>query len=337
MSDVGITGSMTSGLFNAAPRQQLLDRRRRLETAAAEGAPSHISVLLNEVDAALERLGEGSFGLCDECHVPIEADRLAADPLVRVCVECLTPDQRRALEYDLELAAHIQGALLPATGTGFPGWEIHYEYRPLGTVSGDYCELIQCGENGDRLFFALGDVSGKGVSAAILMAHMQAIFRSLVALDTPLGEMMERANHLFCGSTLASSYSTLVCGTVTRQGRLEVCNAGHCPPLLYGEGRVCSIPATGVPLGMFAYSEFEVRSFDVNEGDRMLLYTDGLMETVNELGQEFGIKPLESIVASNGDLSAAETAAGCLEGLDAFRNGSPIGDDLTVMVMRYAG
>jgi sigma-B regulation protein RsbU (phosphoserine phosphatase) len=252
---------------------------------------------------------------------------------VAVCVECLSPRQRRALEHDLELAGNIQGALLPDAHVAMPGWEFHYEYRPLGAVSGDYCDLILNAENGGGLFFALGDVSGKGVSAAILMANLQAILRSLVALGTPLPELMDRANHLFCGSTMANSFTTLVSGTVAESGRLEICNAGHCPPLLLLDGRLLQIPASGVPVGMFTSARYQVQSYDLRPGDRLLMFTDGLVEAPGPGGEELGSEPLQQIARDSGGRPADEIARSCLDSVDRFRSGFPIADDMAVMAI----
>src|SRR4051794_39447597 len=104
-------------------RTQLLERRERLESAIAEfEEPTHLVHLLQEVDTALQQMDTGSYGLCEVCHDPIEEDRLTADPLLRNCLDHLTPGQRRALEQDLDLASQIQNGLLPKQSLSFAGW-----------------------------------------------------------------------------------------------------------------------------------------------------------------------------------------------------------------------
>jgi phosphoserine phosphatase RsbU/P len=146
-------------------QDQLETRKRRLEAAIAL-APQRggLAGLLREVDSALERMGKGTYGICEECHEPVEADRLMTDPLVCYCLDHLTEPQRAALQRDLDLAAQVQRKLLPLAGLRSGGWETGYHYAPVGPVSGDYCDLIPCD---DQLFFVLGDVSGKGVAASI--------------------------------------------------------------------------------------------------------------------------------------------------------------------------
>ncbi len=124
-------------------RDQLEKRREELASvSSAEPAVAPFLELLQEVDSAIHRMDEGVFGVCEVCDGTVEKERLIADPLVRVCLDCLTDVEKRALEQDLELASRIQRTLLPAASTRFRDWQIHYEYRSAGMVSGDYCDLI---------------------------------------------------------------------------------------------------------------------------------------------------------------------------------------------------
>jgi sigma-B regulation protein RsbU (phosphoserine phosphatase) len=127
--------------------------------------------------------------LCTVCEGTLDEDRLRTGPLKRVCLECLSDDERRALEHDLEVATQIQARLLPARNFSFGRWQINSPYPPLGAVSGDHIDLIRPGRTGQALHFLFGDVSGKGVAASILMANLQALFRSLVSQELPLGEI----------------------------------------------------------------------------------------------------------------------------------------------------
>jgi sigma-B regulation protein RsbU (phosphoserine phosphatase) len=313
-----------------ALRAQLVSRRQRLEEAVA-AAPDrfYLTSLLQEVDAALSRMEDGSFGLCEQCHEPIERDRLAADPLVRLCLDHLTAPQQRALEQDLALAARIQSALLPRAGIVSGGWRTAFHYEPAGPVSGDYCDLIPA-EDGS-LFFMLGDVSGKGVAASMLMAHLHALFRALTGIGLPLVRMVERASRVFCESTLADQYATLVCGRAEKSGDVELCNAGHLAPLLRQGAAVRSIDSTGLPLGLFCSEEFTVERVRMTTGDRLVLFTDGLSEAQNPQGTEFGVRQIAELVQAHGAPSAQELVRLCVSGAAGFRSGTPPRDDLTVM------
>src|SRR2546423_6128986 len=182
-------------------QNQLEERKRRLETAIAV-APENggLPGLLREVDSALERMAKGSYGLCQECHETVEPDRLLADPLVRYCLDHLTQPERAALQRDLDLASEVQRKLLPQPNLRAGGWETSYHYAPVGPVSGDYCDLIP---SDGQLFFVLGDVSGKGVAASMLMTQLHALFRALSAMDIPVGRTISHVNRVFCESALA--------------------------------------------------------------------------------------------------------------------------------------
>src|SRR5262249_16681602 len=115
-------------------RPKLLDRRMRLEAAAHFVSADYVSELLSEIDAALQRIDKGSYGLCETCRDPIEPDRLERNPLVRFCLDHLSKEEMRAHEQDLELATRIQSRLLPATDIATAGWKTHYRYEPAGVV-----------------------------------------------------------------------------------------------------------------------------------------------------------------------------------------------------------
>jgi phosphoserine phosphatase RsbU/P len=317
-------------------REQLLERRHKLETAThTYQQESELTRLLAEVDAALNRMESGTYGLCEVCHEPVETDRLIADPLVRLCLGDLTPGQQRALEEDLELASSIQTGLLPAPSLTIDGWEVAYHYQPAGLVSGDYCDLIAGDDS--SVHFVLGDVSGKGVAASILMAHLQATFRTLVSIKLPLDQLLERASRVFCESTLPTHYATLACGKASASGVVEICNAGHLPPLLIHQGQVKSIEATGLPLGLFCNERFSVNSFELQKGDTLFLYTDGLSETADRDGNEFGVEKLARLLSENYNLSPRSLIENCVREVTAFRGTVSPDDDLTLMAIQRRG
>lgn len=314
-------------------REQLIDRRHKLEDAAsAFHRPAELTRLLEEVDAALHRMDLGTYGLCEVCHEPVESERLLADPLTRFCLGDLTPREQRALEEDLELASQIQTGLLPPPTQKIDGWEVSYHYQPAGAVSGDYCDLIR-GED-QSLHFVLGDVSGKGVAASMLMAHLNAMFRTLISINLPLEQMVERASRVFCESTLPTQYATLVCGRASTSGEVEVCNAGHLPPLLTQEGKVTSIAATGLPVGVFCSESFSVNRIHMSKGDTLFLYTDGLSESLDGAGHEYGAARLSRLLNDNHNLSPDEIISRCRQELHAFAEGKLPADDLTLMAIK---
>jgi len=314
-------------------REQLLDRRQRLEQAATAGlAGPQVARLIREVDAALGRMETGAYGLCEVCHEPIERDRLISDPLARFCLDHLTPGEQRALESDLDMAATIQKGLLPKPLFRLGGWEAAYHYEPARIVSGDYCDLIPAG--GGDFYFILGDVSGKGVSASMLMVHLQAMFRTLIPLGPPLSELVGRVSRVFCESTLPTHYATLVCGRAGRSGEVEVCNAGHPSPLLIAAGGVTLIESTGLPLGAFCDEQFATNRVRLDPGQAILLYSDGVSEARDASGRMYGSDRIRDLVLGGPRRGVGGLIEGCLRDLAEFRQGVPIGDDLTILAIR---
>jgi sigma-B regulation protein RsbU (phosphoserine phosphatase) len=325
-------------VIDADLRSQLLSWRQQLETSIAVSRNgAHIKPLLEEVNLTLERIGTGDYGICEACHDVLDQEQLAEDPLARYCLSCLTPEQTHALQKDLELAWRIQGALLPQQNLSLCIWDVRHHYEAAGPVSGDFCDSLRL-DNGD-LFFLLGDVSGKGIAASVLMAHLHAIFRSLVTLDLPLKELVERVNRIFCDFTMSTYFATLVCGRANSFGEIEICNAGHCPPLLVraGGGAALSIEATGLPVGMFSREQYEVTKLRLDAGDRLFLYTDGLSEARSVSDEEYGAERLSRLVSEHHALSSESLIHTCLQEVAAFRAGVEMTDDLTIMAIRHAG
>jgi len=312
---------------------QLEERKRRLQAALAV-APQQAGLagLLREVDSALERMAKGSYGLCEECHDTIEQDRLLADPLVCYCLDHLSESQRAALQRDLDLASEVQRNLLPQVNLQAAGWETSYYYAPLGPVSGDYCDLIP---SDGQLFFVLGDVSGKGVAASMLMAQLHALFRSLAGMALPLSQTVTQANRVFCESALAGQYATLVCGLAKPTGEVEIHNAGHLPAIMVGHGGVLHIESTGLPLGMFHEVDFSATRLHLETGDMLFLYTDGLSEA-RRSDEEYGVDRVSSVVRQAAAKRPAELITSCLSDLHTFSDGLPF-DDLTLLAIQRMG
>jgi sigma-B regulation protein RsbU (phosphoserine phosphatase) len=313
-------------------RSELERRRDRLRSAVSlSNADASLSSLLTEVDAALQRINTSGYGICETCHEPIETDRLLADPLVRFCLDHLTRDEQRALESDLALAARIQQALLPPRHFTAAGWEARYHYAPAGMVSGDYCDFLQ--SNGDLLFL-LGDVSGKGVAASMLMSHLHATFRSLASSGLPLDQLVEAANRIFSESTLAGQFATLVVGRASANGVVEFVSAGHLPMIHVGRAEPRLEGATGVPLGMFSNTRFAVRRFSMAPEEFLLAYTDGLTEARNSDGEEYGGQRIRDLVARCQSVPPGELISACMSDWQDFTASAKQTDDLTLLVIR---
>lgn len=326
-------GLNTAETLRNGLRNQLRMRRQRLEHVTQHASDAQLQALLDEVDAALERLEEGNLGICDVCHESIEPERLMANPLLRFCLDHLPPDQQRALEADLQLAADLQRRLLPDKNLRAEGWDVAYEYHPAGIVSGDYCDLLLCCDTGN-LYFALGDVSGKGVAASMLMSNLTAMFRSLVPLSASLPELMAHANRVFCESTLPNMFATLILGKATRTGEVEICNAGHLEPLLHAGGKIVPLDGASAPIGLFCSQTFASSRIQLVPGDALLFYSDGITEARDLRDEEYGSLRLANLLGKNAALHPAQSLAACIQDVNSYQAGTRQADDQTALLLR---
>jgi sigma-B regulation protein RsbU (phosphoserine phosphatase) len=317
-------------------RSQLLDRKNRLEYSI-DKIPDKLNLvnLLKEVDSALERLEDGEYGVCQACHGAIENELLRIDPLVEFCLDCLDAKQKRLIEQDLDLAYQIQLGLLPQNNITLKNWEINFHYEPAGLVSGDYCDLVKS-KDGSSLYFIIGDVSGKGIAASMLMMHIHAMFHSLIEFDLSLTDLVMRVNRLLLESTFSSQYSTLILGKLNESGEMEIVNAGHNYPIVFKENEIIEVVSTGIPLGLFANAEYGVKKFMLNKNESIFLYTDGFSEArYNE--KEYGKERIIEIGRKVSILPAKDIVSEYLKDLKGFLNGSGKADDLTILALKKTG
>ena len=313
-------------------RPLLIERRARLQAASGSVTPEYLQDLLAEVDSALERMDNGSYGLCENCHDTIESDRLECNPLVRFCLDHLNKAEMDAHQQDLDLAAQIQWKLLPPRDVTIEHWDTRYRYQPVAAVGGDYCEVTVL-PDGKSLFFAVGDVAGKGVAASLLMTHLSAIFRSLLSLELPLTELVSRANRLFCESTGPSHYATLVCGWATPDGA-EICNAGHCAPLFFRKNDTERLDSTGLPLGLFCGAKYATRCLNLTAGESLVLYSDGITEAEDESGEQYREERLIRSLRDRFSQGMDAMADGVLPDVARFRQSRMPADDMTLLIVR---
>jgi serine phosphatase RsbU (regulator of sigma subunit) len=247
---------------------------------------------------------------------------------------------RKALDRQLAMAREIQSKLTPAAATTWPGAEVAVHYEPAMWVGGDYCDVWTL-EDG-RLAFAVGDVSGKGLPAALVMTNLQAALRTTLSFCRDLPEVMGRLSrhletHLPDGMFVTMILGLLDCGS----GELQCVNAGHLLPLIRGpEGDVSELgqprnPPLGVPAGAY-----EVESLRLPAGAALVVVTDGITESQSPAGEEFGVAGLRLAVAGARANSPSPTRPGGADLLQAvtkaagaFRQTLPQHDDVTVLAI----
>jgi len=314
-------------------RERLQAKRKTLADAAELRGEESLVELLRRVDDALAHLEIGDWGLCAVCHEAMDHGRLASDPLVSVCLECLSAEERTALERDLESAARVQRALLPPRELVHDGWETAWMWEPRGAVSGDHVDLLKPRADGDPVHLLLGDVVGKGVAASLLQSHLHALFRALVTPEMPLGELLVRANRLFAEATAGASYATLIGARLRADGTAELANAGHPRPLVADRRGVRPVEGSGLPLGLFAEADYGSREVRLGPGDVLLLYTDGWTEAAQG-EEEFGIGRAAAALRQAAARPLPELLAACREEMERFLDGGRRGDDLTLLAVR---
>lgn len=313
-------------------RAQLEARRRHLLHAGADSshARAHLRWLLDEVDAALARLREGTFAVCDTCLEPIEVDRLVQDPLVRSCSDHPATAESDRLARDLALARAIQRRLLPPPRPVIDGWAFYYRYAAAGDVGGDYIDVIERTGGGETLVL-LGDVAGKGVAASMLVSHLHATFRSLAPHCGDAGELLARANDLFSASAAGAAYATVLVAVLGTDRSMSLYSAGHWPPLVRRGRTVEAVRLDGgLPLGMFSSSQYTPTRVSLDADETLLFFTDGASEACDSAGQEFGRDRLATMMASAPSATPVDIVETCFDALRRFGDGLPAHDDVTL-------
>ncbi|HSK10214.1 MAG TPA: PP2C family protein-serine/threonine phosphatase [Vicinamibacterales bacterium] len=241
---------------------------------------------------------------------------------------------RLTLKNDLEVAREIQSAMLPHATYSDPCLEAFGLTRPANTVGGDFYDVLPRPDG--RVVVAVGDVAGKGSPAALLMALLLAIFRTLLDEGLEPAELARRLNVQVSRHAPASRFITLFFAACEPcSGQLVYVNAGHMPGLLRRRsGEVERLTAGGVALGMFEGSTFEAHESWLQPGDTLVLYSDGVTEAENHQGEPFEEAGLERSVEVYAQAPASELALGVLRLVEAHASERVLADDVTLLVLK---
>jgi serine phosphatase RsbU (regulator of sigma subunit) len=231
---------------------------------------------------------------------------LASVAAIRVENARLTEEQmeRERLEREQQVASEIQQRFLPAAAPQLEGWELQGISFPCYEIGGDYYDFIRR-EDG-RLIVALGDVSGKGTAAALLMSSLHAAIHAHAETHDSIVETISAVNRYLVESIPANRFVTLFYAELDlKVGSLTFLNAGHNPPLIvHAGGTMEQLAAGGLPLGIMEGAEFREGRTQLRAGDVLVIYSDGVSEAVNPSGEEFGPTRLYEVVARNLDATA---------------------------------
>lgn len=235
-------------------------------------------------------------------------------------------------EAELNFALQVQQALFPRRFPVDGGLEFAAVCVPASGISGDYYDVVQM--PGGRLAFAIADISGKGISAAIVMSNLQAVLRILATAGNPPGEVCSQLNRHLCQVTADSRFATFFYGDWNPgERRLSYINAGHSVPILLGSCRGQRLESGGPPLGLFPAYRHQVGEVLLQPGDMMVLYSDGITEAGARQGREFGESRLQAVVAAHAEKPLREIRQHVLESVRNWSGKEPE-DDMTLLLVR---
>ena len=317
------------------------DRRGQLKEHGAyllgKGICALVPMIIQDETKGMILLGERARGTAFEPHdleflaslgnlasISIENARLFKEAL-----------EKQRMEEDLKIAREIQQGLLPLQLPEIPGWDLAAVNLPSRQVGGDYYDVIPLGN--ERFVVAIGDVSGKGTPAALLMSSVQASLRALAPLGDSLPSTTARINNLISRNTGGDKFITLIWGILdARDHVFRYVNAGHNHPfLLRAAGGIERLASGGLILGMMPdvgpYEEGEVR---IDAGDTLYFFTDGVSEAMNPDLEDFTEERLEALLCTLAGARAADVIASVERAVSEHAAGAPQADDLTMLVVR---
>jgi len=277
-------------------------------------------------------LADGRF---TEDHLKV-LTTLASVAAIRVENARLTEEQmdRERLEREQQVASEIQQRFLPATAPLVAGYELQGISFPCYEIGGDYYDFIQ--RDDGRLVVALGDVSGKGTAAALLMSSLHAAVHAQADIHDSLAKTIGAVNRYLVDSIPANRFVTLFYAELDpKSGALAFLNAGHNPPLIvHAGGTMEQLASGGLPLGIMPNADFREGRTQLHPGDVLVIYSDGVSEATNPSGEEFGPTRLYEVVARNLDGSAAGIRDRIESALTKFCQGTPAADDITLVICK---
>ena len=276
------------------------------------------------------RLHTSSFGE-DDLRIVTALANVAAAKIenVRLLEESI---EKRHMEQDMKMAAEIQKGLLPDGAPVVPGYDLAGSNRLSRSVGGDYYDF---GLDHGRLLFALGDVAGKGTAAALLMTVLRAAVRGHWG-EGSAAEAIARINRTICQNVTEGKYITFFLGRLDPpSGQVCYVNAGHNPPLLIrAGGAVETLTEGGMVLGLFDSVPYAEGTAELRAGDTLLVFSDGVTETYNPAGEEFGESRLVALAVQKRDLGAEPLQAAILAELERYAAGTRASDDRTLIVVK---
>ena len=234
---------------------------------------------------------------------------------------------------ELQIGRTVQKALLPEENPTLAGWSVWLFTRPANDVGGDLVDYINLDE--DRLGLTLGDVAGKGLGAALLMSKLQSTLRAIAPDYKSLSDLGQRINLIFCRDSLPNKFATLVYFELMQSsGKVRLLNAGHLPPLVLHGNKVEELSRGAPALGLMKTSNYAEEEIDLNPGDLMVVYSDGVTEARNERDEFYGDQRLMSLIGKSAGISPDRVGERILAEVDQFVGDAPRSDDLSLVIVK---
>lgn len=242
--------------------------------------------------------------------------------------------ERERMERELELATEIQQSFQPSAPPVMDGYEFQGISFSCYEIGGDYYDFIRLHDG--KMLIALGDVSGKGTAAALLMSSLHAAIHGQVAAKSPLDEIIRSVNQYLSENTPSNRFVTLFLAELNPlDGSLKFINAGHNPPLIgRTSGAVEQLASGGFPLGIMPFAEYEIGETRLADGEALVVYSDGVSEAENLKGEEFGMDRLSQVIQKNLAASASGLRDKVESSLSMFTQTAPAGDDITLVIVK---
>ncbi|HUJ15780.1 MAG TPA: SpoIIE family protein phosphatase, partial [Thermoanaerobaculia bacterium] len=236
------------------------------------------------------------------------------------------------IDEELRTAYTIQKRLLPSSLPTVSGYTFAAANRPAKSVSGDYYDMV-VRPNG-RMYFVIADVSGKGITAAIVMSSVATAFNIFTRTDPTPADLLRELNATLAPKTAPTKFVTLVAGVLDpATGRVEYANAGHVSPLLISAGGVEPLKTTDLVVGLFPQAQYRNQTIQLGTGDALVLFTDGVTEAENEKEEQLGLTPVADVLRPLHRVPAQQILAAIDERVHAHIGDTPPGDDVTILAL----
>jgi phosphoserine phosphatase RsbU/P len=243
--------------------------------------------------------------------------------------------QQQLLNQELKTAYSIQASFLPDEIPQHDGWDIAAVWQPIRNVAGDFYDFYKLGDG--RLAVTIADVSGKGIPAALFMALSVTMLRFSMSMSLPPDDVVRRANEMLISEQRSRMFATTFVGYINLDtGALDFASGGHNPALVYRAAtQQCEyFDASGVAIGIFKQAEFVLEHIQLDAGDILTLYTDGITEVINSQEEEFGEQRLEDLIRQHAARPAQEIASLVLEAITDFSGDESLFDDATLVLTK---